>query len=290
MKVVTWIALHVVDERTGRPLVREPFTIVSSDGERRSGILDEDGRVRLDSIVAGECDLELPDLDGREWGRPGADPTEGELLELVPERRHRMARGDHLGAVAHRAGFRSALTVWNHPANERLRAARTSMHVLAPGDEVIVPPRTRRIEVGGTSTTHELVARALPLSIAVRALDPWRRAMSGADAEFLGFAQATTDGDGQIDRALRPTERTAHARVADLGAQLAIGGLIPVEEGAGLRARLLNLGYLVGFAWTEVDEDELAFAIADFQADEGLSITYAADGPTRTRLVAVHGS
>jgi peptidoglycan hydrolase-like protein with peptidoglycan-binding domain len=65
-----------------------------------------------------------------------------------------------------------------------------------------------------------------------------------------------------------------------------------VDTPSGQRARLNNLGYFAGF--TDRDQDQLEWAIEEFQADEklpdrGLKGTLAKDRPTLNRLAERHG-
>lgn len=45
------------------------FRITMPYGTVHEGRLDVNGFVRIDGIDPGECEVEFPDLDGREWGR-----------------------------------------------------------------------------------------------------------------------------------------------------------------------------------------------------------------------------
>ena len=70
-----------------------------------------------------------------------------------------------------------------------------------------------------------------------------------------------------------------------------IGDLDPVDTPSGQRARLNNLGYFAGFS--DRDEDQLAWAAEEFQADEklpvhGLTGHRAKDRATRNQLGKRH--
>lgn len=62
----TFIEIVLVDQ-AGVPVGGVRFRIMLPDGTVREGRLDRDGFARLDGIEPGECDVEFPDLDGREW-------------------------------------------------------------------------------------------------------------------------------------------------------------------------------------------------------------------------------
>ena len=78
---------------------------------------------------------------------------------------------------------------------------------------------------------------------------------------------------------------------------LFIGGLDPVSENSGLRARLNNLGYFAGLTEGIEDKEQLRWAIEEFQFDQGIkpqngdfddknNKTIKA---TRKKLVEAHG-
>ncbi|HZV00719.1 MAG TPA: hypothetical protein VFF73_28650 [Planctomycetota bacterium] len=57
-----WIEVELLDE-DGEPLAKEPYRITLPNGEVRTGEVNEDGRVRLDDIPEGMCQVALPEHD-----------------------------------------------------------------------------------------------------------------------------------------------------------------------------------------------------------------------------------
>lgn len=53
----------------GKPAAFRRYAVTAADGAQRTGILDGDGRVRLDGLAAGDAELSFPDLDGRDWDK-----------------------------------------------------------------------------------------------------------------------------------------------------------------------------------------------------------------------------
>jgi hypothetical protein len=64
----TWIEVVLVDA-AGRPVAGERCRLLLPDGSVRVEVLDASGRLRLDGIDPGTCDVSFPDLDGRSWRR-----------------------------------------------------------------------------------------------------------------------------------------------------------------------------------------------------------------------------
>ncbi|WP_437671190.1 hypothetical protein [Sorangium sp. So ce131] len=63
----TFIEIVLMDQ-AGVPVAGGRFRITLPDGTVREGRLATNGFVRIDGIEPGECEIEFPDLDGREWG------------------------------------------------------------------------------------------------------------------------------------------------------------------------------------------------------------------------------
>ena len=51
----------------GSPAAFRRYSIKTPDGNTVSGLLDADGRVRLDDLTPGNCDVGFPEIDGSEW-------------------------------------------------------------------------------------------------------------------------------------------------------------------------------------------------------------------------------
>jgi hypothetical protein len=63
---LTWIEIELVDD-TGAPVGNKPYRVELPDGLVREGRLNDAGFARLDGIVAGDCKVSFPTLDG--WAR-----------------------------------------------------------------------------------------------------------------------------------------------------------------------------------------------------------------------------
>jgi hypothetical protein len=62
----TWIEIRLVDT-DDIPISGERYQIRLPDGSLMPGVLNGEGTVRFDSIVAGQAVVSFPDLDAREW-------------------------------------------------------------------------------------------------------------------------------------------------------------------------------------------------------------------------------
>jgi hypothetical protein len=62
----TWIAIRLVDDQ-GNPVPYKRYRIETPEGTTREGILDDQGRARVDGIEPGTCQVTFPGLDSRLW-------------------------------------------------------------------------------------------------------------------------------------------------------------------------------------------------------------------------------
>lgn len=63
---LTWVAIRLVDDE-GNPVPYRRYRIETPEGQTREGILDDQGRARVDGIEPGTCRVTFPGLDGRAW-------------------------------------------------------------------------------------------------------------------------------------------------------------------------------------------------------------------------------
>ncbi len=62
----TWIEIVLVDA-DDHPIARERCLLRLPDGSERIETLDDEGRLRVDGIDPGRCEITFPDRDGPEW-------------------------------------------------------------------------------------------------------------------------------------------------------------------------------------------------------------------------------
>jgi hypothetical protein len=132
--------------------------------------------------------------------------------------RYTVVQGECIETVAARFGH-DPQTVWNHPDNEGLRETRTSPHVLAPGDQLVVPPVRLRTLALAADQMHRLKVQRPEARLVVRFLvDGEPRAnvqykLVYGETEVPGI----TDRDGVLDEPVpfdltRATVRFAASR------------------------------------------------------------------------------
>ena len=199
-------------------------------------------------------------------------------------------------SIAQRYGFRWR-TLWDHPANQDLKARRGDPNVLNPGDIVEIPDHVSREEAGATETRHRFrrkgVAAVLRLKLLDRAGKP-RPALPYVLQVDGKNSQGSTDGNGLLEVSIPPDAAEAVLTYeldggVTIQRRLRLGGTDPSTEGDGLRQRLANLGYLPPDA-VESDRGQLERAVRAFQQSQELEPTGSVDDSTRKKLRQVHGS
>jgi len=196
--------------------------------------------------------------------------------------------GDTVAGLAARNGFCDPRILWNAPENAELRSRR-NVDILAPGDEIYVPPRELREVKIATGRRHTLrVTRCLVrLRLLLRDVMGKPRADVSAVLEVDGKREdLVADGDGMIELEIDPNARGAVLTVDGQEYELEIGKLAPIDGEEGMTNRLRNLGYLVDGMRDEVEA--LRLAVELFQVDHGLAVDGSLDS-IREKLEEVHG-
>ena len=62
----SWVGLQLEDE-AGEPVVGQRVRIKLPDGTMSERVSDDRGRIRMDGIAAGNCQVEFPGIDGADW-------------------------------------------------------------------------------------------------------------------------------------------------------------------------------------------------------------------------------
>ncbi|GHG68434.1 peptidoglycan-binding protein [Comamonas sp. JC664] len=203
-------------------------------------------------------------------------------------RTYTVEEGDCVSSIAHAHGL-SPQRVWEAPGNEALRQERTSPHVLKPGDVVALPDKEARHVPCATGRTHTFKLKGIPERFRLRLHEngaprtrvPYRLTLGQVVHE------GETNDQGLIDCGIPPGTREAKLEVGGEEYTLSLGTLQPISTDEGLRARLVNLGFLAEDA---TEEDALTAAVASFQAEAGMMPTGTVDDATRSKLREAHGA
>jgi hypothetical protein len=207
-------------------------------------------------------------------------------------RQHQVQPGECIASIAYAYGFHPE-TIWEDEANAALRDQRGgSGYVLEPSDVVNIPDKTPKSFVRPTGQRHLFRRRGVPEKLKLqllindepRANVPYTLTIDGTPCT------GTTDAEGNLQEWISPAARAAQL---DLGGgetfELSLGHLLPVTTAGGLRARLVNLGFLEDADDPAAEPALLAIALRAFQAAHSLTESGEPDEPTRTKLVELHG-
>jgi len=209
-------------------------------------------------------------------------------------------QGDYITKLGHTMGFDPS-AIWSHPKNAALRERRPDPDMLHPGDLLWVPdaPELRRLAVRA-GVTNRYAAQIPKKSVELR-LQVGGAVLAKEPYVILGLGpdpiEGETDGLGwlktRVDVNVREIEVLLPAKARTL--RLRIGDLDPVDTLAGLRKRLLHLGFYqptkVGAENQDAtDGDALVAALKAFQASESLPSNGKLDDATKSALERAHGS
>jgi len=203
--------------------------------------------------------------------------------------RHEVRPGDCISSIAFQYGLHPD-TVWDDPANAKLRRQRESPNVLQPGDELVVPDKRLKEESHATEARHRFRRRGMPELLRLQLLDCGKpRANLQYTLDIDGrLLDGCTDEDGYLEHWIAPDARRGKLVIGrEEEYELDLGHLSPPADERGYLARLVNLQYL---ETDTANEEDIAAAIESFQADYGLDVTGEMDDPTREALREAHDS
>ncbi len=198
--------------------------------------------------------------------------------------------GDSIPSIAEDAGHFWE-TIWNHPPNTELKNKRKNPNILAPGDEVTVPPIRVKDYSCGTDQRHSFKRRGVPAKLKMqlflmgepRANEPYTLIL---DDEVI---HGTTDGDGNVEHYIKPNAKGGVLKLNGGKEEypVRIGHLNPVDTTSGVKQRLNNLGYNCGDE-SDGESDQFKEAVIQFQGDQKLKPTGEVDDATRAKLESLH--
>jgi len=200
---------------------------------------------------------------------------------------YRVRAGDSIASIAHKFGL-FADTVWDHPDNADLKAARGNPDLLLAGDRVTIPEQRLREESGTAGARHRFRRKGIPRTLRIRLIDCDESPLSNAKVTVAvdggALARVVADGDGWIEHGIEPNAKIAIVRLEDGNEfEFKLGSLSPLNTTLGVQQRLHSLGYFNGWLDGKPSE-ELRHALIDFQAGRELEPTGESDAATLDEL------
>jgi len=211
------------------------------------------------------------------------------MSRRLPE--HEIQPGETVAYLAEFHGLYAG-TIWDHPRNAALRATRSRIDALAPGDVLYIPDREEETVELGTDRRHRFRRRGVPAKIRVQFREEGRpRAHQPYVLTVAGLTlRGTSDADGVVEAFVPASAREASLRLGDEAApaiRLRLGRMEPDNTVAGLRKRLANLG-IAAPEGDDVGSDDWRLALYRFQRRLGLAPSAELDPNTRAALVEDH--
>lgn len=215
---------------------------------------------------------------------------------------HTVVQGEHLSSIAKKYGFSTYKTIWDHPQNAELKKERQNPNVIFPGDELFIPDKGEKEEPRETEEKHRFELKTDKLKLRLVLEDLYEKPIANAKCELYVENEKfdlTTDGQGKIERDIKPTDKRAFLTIKDTQTPIneiiipvKIGDLDPETKESGQKARLNNLGYFAGPLEGKSEEENKAMflsAVEEFQCDHGLVVDGKCGPATQAKLKQVHG-
>jgi hypothetical protein len=220
--------------------------------------------------------------------------------------KYTVQQGDCISSIAFDNGFFWE-TLWNLSDNADLKALRKNPNVLLAGDVVTIPDITLKQQPCADAARYTFVRKGVPEKLNIQLLDYDKNPRPALDYIIVIDGDARrgkTDATGRIVESIPPSAQKCKLTFAapqsldqngkpvgkpqDQVMILNLGNLNPISEVSGIKARLVNLGFLKGSA-DEKLTDAAKHAISAFQKEQGLPVTGSPDDATKAQLLKVHG-
>jgi hypothetical protein len=279
--------------------------LLAQKGRQLKSKTDRKGKATFEGLTVGQYHVALSELDRDAWEVVSLAPLPNnevlssgdapwKLREVIhsAETSHTLVQGECISYLAEKYGFETH-SLWAHSINDALRVRRDSPFVLAPGDLLGIPKKQLKEVSVHTGSHLTLLRRGVPERLQVRFLlaDGKPRAnvefslVVSMAGRIVTEHQAKTDEEGFVSAWIEPQSDLAKITLGS-GAyaetyHLKLGHLDPIDESAGLRARLHNLGFLIdGIS----DED----ALKKLQKHLSLPETGLLDNESRSAILSMH--
>jgi hypothetical protein len=186
-------------------------------------------------------------------------------------------QGECIYSIAARTGHRWQ-TLWDHPQNQSLRAARKDPGILLPGDRVFVPELAVKTLTLASGKRHRIVIEEQLVWLRLRMCDGDGEPMAKAKYELCVGDQkipVETNDEGYFEARVPARLETARLVETATGESftLCIGHMDPTGSAGAVRKRLANLGYHPGGEEAEMNaalDEQVAVLLDDFREDAAL--------------------
>jgi N-acetylmuramoyl-L-alanine amidase len=204
--------------------------------------------------------------------------------------RHVIKQGESVISLSELHGL-FADTIWNDPANAELKAKRKDMNILMPGDVLIIPDKRLKEVRRETNSVHKFQRKGIPALFRLQLFELEEpRANQKFTLEVDGqLFEGQTDSRGVLEQAIPANSKKGILMIGppELRLEIDFGYLDPINEIAGVKKRLDNMGYDCGEINNKAD-DQLQAQLKLFQKRFGLEETGEADAPTLKKLEELH--
>jgi len=203
---------------------------------------------------------------------------------------HQVREGETVASIAAQHGL-APETVWDDPANADLKEQRGDPNILFPGDVVVVPDKRAKEESGAAEQRHRFRTHRGTVTLRLVLHDAGDQPLADQACTLVVGSRSfelTSDGDGVIEQVVPAGEEDGKLLMGERVLPLKIGHLDPIDEHAGRRERLNNLGYRAGQG-DDPDQPVFRSAVEAFQCDHDLTVDGVVGLPTQEKLQEVHG-
>lgn len=182
-------------------------------------------------------------------------------------------------------------TIWNDPANAELKEKREDMNILMPGDILVIPDKRPKEVIRETNNVHKFQRKGIPAVFRLQIFEVEEpRANQRYTLEVDGSQfDGQTDSRGVLQQSI-PTNSKKGVLVIgpdEFRLEINFGYLDPIDEIAGVKKRLNNMGYDCGETTNQGDE-KMRSQLKHFQKRFGLEETGEADSETLKKLEKLH--
>ncbi len=213
---------------------------------------------------------------------------------------HTVKQGETFPKIAKTYGFYNWTYIYNHEQNAEFKKKRPNPHVLAPGDQIVIPDKRPGDVSVPTGSTHQFKLKTGVTLLRTALLDSAQKPISGKKYKLAAGEkqyEGVTDSEGVIERNIPDDVEEVTLFLWAEGdppkrprvLKLKVGHLDPVDLVTGVQARLKNLGYECGPIDGTVS-DKTQEALKAFQKSQGLTEDGQPSDETKAKLREVHGS